>query len=68
MCLGSLPKVTMFPDLQYADIVRYYSERPRFEKRCIAPFFGAVIKPNGDVKFCPDEWIDDYILGNLRND
>jgi radical SAM protein with 4Fe4S-binding SPASM domain len=68
MSLGSQPKVTMFPDLQRADIVKYYSERPRFGKRCIAPFFGAVIKPNGDVKFCPDEWIDDYILGNLRSD
>ena len=67
MHLGSLPKITMFPDLQYADIVKFYSERPRLGKRCIAPFFGAVIKPNGDVKFCPDEWIDDYILGNLRN-
>ncbi len=68
MCLSSLPKVTMFPDLPGADLVRYYSERPKLRKRCIAPFFGAVIKPNGDVKFCPDEWIDDYILGNLRND
>lgn len=67
-CLSSMPKVTMFPDLKYTDIVRYYSERPKLRKRCIAPFFGAVIKPNGDVKFCPDEWIDDYSLGNLRND
>jgi radical SAM protein with 4Fe4S-binding SPASM domain len=66
--IRGLPKVTMFPDLQHSDLADFYSERPRFGKRCIAPFFGAVIKPNGDLKFCPDEWIDDYIIGNLRND
>ncbi len=66
--LSGLPKVTMFPDLQYADMLKYYSENPMLGNRCIAPFLGAVIKPNGDVKFCPDEWIDDYTLGNLRND
>jgi radical SAM protein with 4Fe4S-binding SPASM domain len=66
--LGSWPKVKMFPNLQYTDIVKYYSERPSIRRRCIAPFWGVVIKPNGDVKFCPDEWIDDYILGSVRND
>ncbi len=68
MCVSSLPKVKMFPDLSSADTVKYYSESPRLRKRCTAPFFGAVIKPNGDVRFCPDEWIDDFSIGNLRND
>jgi radical SAM protein with 4Fe4S-binding SPASM domain len=61
------PKITMFPDLNYTGIVDYYAEGPRTGKRCIASFLGAVIKPNGNVTFCPDEWIDDYILGNVRD-
>jgi radical SAM protein with 4Fe4S-binding SPASM domain len=68
MHISSLPKVKSFPDLSYAKIIKYYSESPSIRKRCIASFFAAVIKPNGDVKFCPDEWIDDYILGNILND
>lgn len=66
--LKNWPKVRSFPNLRHADILTYYSEVPNTGQRCIAPFFAAVIKPNGDVRFCPDEWIDDYTLGNLRND
>lgn len=62
------PKVRSVPDLTYDDILKYYAEGGEIDQRCIAPFCGVVIKPNGDVKFCPDEWIDDYILGNVRND
>lgn len=61
------PKVKMFPDLDYNDILNYYSESPRIRKRCIAPLLGAVIKPDGNVTFCPDEWIDGYVLGNIRD-
>lgn len=60
------PKIRMFPNLEYTEIVKYYSSDP-IRKRCLASFSGALIKPNGDVKFCPDEWIDDYVLGNVRN-
>jgi radical SAM protein with 4Fe4S-binding SPASM domain len=60
------PKISMFPDLGYMDLVHYYSEGPCSKKRCTAPLRGVVIKPNGDVLFCPDEWIDDYVLGNIR--
>lgn len=66
--LRNWPKVTSFPNLRHADIVAYYLEGPDTGRRCVAPFFAAVIKPNGDVRFCPDEWIDDYILGNVRDD
>jgi radical SAM protein with 4Fe4S-binding SPASM domain len=59
------PKISMFPDLEYMDLVHYYSEGPCSKKRCTAPLRGVVIKPNGDVLFCPDEWIDDYVLGNI---
>jgi len=61
-------KVTSFPDLAHKDILKYYSEDGCIKERCIAPFFVAVVKPNGDVKFCPDEWIDDFVLGNVRNE
>jgi radical SAM protein with 4Fe4S-binding SPASM domain len=60
------PKISMFPDLGFVDLVHYYSEGPCSKKRCTAPLQGVVIKPNGDVLFCPDEWIDDYVLGNIR--
>jgi radical SAM protein with 4Fe4S-binding SPASM domain len=60
------PNISMFPDLKYIDLVHYYSEGPCSKKRCIAPLRGVVVKPNGDVLFCPDEWIDDYVLGNIR--
>ena len=60
------PKISMFPDLEYMDLVHYYSDGPCSKKRCIAPLRGVVVKPNGDVLFCPDEWIDDYVLGNIR--
>jgi len=66
--LTNQSKVTSFPDLGHKDILKYYSEGSCIKERCIAPFFVAVVKPNGDVKFCPDEWIDDFVLGNVRND
>jgi len=68
LALKSWPKVRSFPDLTHDDLLKYYAEGEAIEQRCIAPFVGVVIKPNGDVKFCPDEWIDDYILGNVRNE
>jgi radical SAM protein with 4Fe4S-binding SPASM domain len=66
--LRNLPKIEFFPNLPYNDILNYYSECTRTKNRCFAPFYGAVIKPNGDVRFCPDEWIDDYTIGNIRDD
>ncbi|MGA2465179.1 MAG: radical SAM protein [Thermodesulfobacteriota bacterium] len=66
--LRKIPKIKFFPNLNDKDLLDYYSEYSRVKYRCLAPFYRAVIKPNGDVKFCPDEWIDDYILGNIRDD
>jgi radical SAM protein with 4Fe4S-binding SPASM domain len=66
--LKNLPKVKFYPDLTSAELLTYYSEKISIKNRkCIAPFLGAVVKPNGDVVFCPDEWINDYVLGNVRN-
>ena len=61
-------KIIFFPDIQGKEIHAFYSDDYRLTKRCMAPFHAVVVKPNGDVKFCPDEWIDDYVLGNVRND
>ncbi|SPP99471.1 hypothetical protein NBG4_10005 [Candidatus Sulfobium mesophilum] len=65
--LAAWRNVTSFPSLSGDLIVKYYSESGTIKKRCIAPFVAVVVKPNGDVKFCPDEWIDDYVLGNVRD-
>jgi radical SAM protein with 4Fe4S-binding SPASM domain len=60
------PKVVTFPNLDRNGIINYYSENPQLRQRCYANLLALVIKPNGDATFCPDEWIDDYILGNVR--
>jgi radical SAM protein with 4Fe4S-binding SPASM domain len=66
--LKNAGNIRFFPDMQGKEIRDYYSDGYRLPKRCLAPFHAAVVKPNGDVKFCPDEWIDDYVLGNVRRD
>ena len=61
-------KIKFFPDLQDEEINAFYSESYRLKKRCVASYRAVLVKPNGDLKFCPDEWIDDYVLGNIRDD
>ena len=63
--LEGFPRMQGLPDLRGQEIEHYYAEGVPSEKTCIAPFQAAVVKPNGDVRFCPDEWIDDYVLGNI---
>jgi Fe-coproporphyrin III synthase len=64
--LKNHPKIQFFPNLHDNELHNYYSEAVLPQLKCLAPFYSVVIKPNGDVKFCPDEWIDDYVLGNIR--
>jgi radical SAM protein with 4Fe4S-binding SPASM domain len=64
--LKNLRKIQFFPDFLPNKIYQYYSENGWSRRRCFAPYYGAVIKPNGDVQLCPDNWIDDYLLGNIR--
>ena len=66
--LKGVKKIKFFPNLPDKEIHEFYSESYRLRKRCVAPFRAVLVKPNGDLKFCPDEWIDDYVLGNIRND
>jgi radical SAM protein with 4Fe4S-binding SPASM domain len=61
-------KVIFFPDIHGPEIRAFYSDGYRSTRRCMAPFQAVLVKPNGDLKFCPDEWIDDYVLGNVRNE
>lgn len=65
--LKRFSKVRFFPDLSISQLSKYYS-REKMSRRCIAPFFALLIKPNGDVVFCPDEWISEYVLGNIRKE
>jgi radical SAM protein with 4Fe4S-binding SPASM domain len=66
--LDGLEKVQFFPALRGEEVRKFYSEDYRSKKRCAAPFQAVVLKPNGDLVSCPDEWIDDYVLGNIRED
>jgi hypothetical protein len=52
------------PDLRHNDIIKFYTE-VRLQGRCAA-IIPSGHKPNGEVKFCPDKWIDDYVIGNIR--
>lgn len=59
--------VGFYPDLGPMEVKRYYSE-PKYSplRRCLSPWSSLVIKPNGDALFCPDLWITEYALGNVR--
>lgn len=61
-------KITFFPDLRHNEVIKFYTEEKVVKERCAAAFSGVVIKPNGEVKFCPDKWIDDYVIGNIRQE
>jgi len=63
----STVQVSTYPRFSPSQASRYYSEdgyTPR--TRCLSPWLSTVIKPNGDVVFCPDLWITEYALGNVR--
>ena len=64
--LRGIPKIKLYPQMPHQEMQNYFSEGTPSKRRCLASFYGVVIKPNGDVIFCPDEWINDYVLGNIR--
>jgi radical SAM protein with 4Fe4S-binding SPASM domain len=59
--------LTMSPDLTPEEGALYYSDL-RFSKAksCARPWEGMIIKANGDVVFCPDQWISGWSIGNVR--
>lgn len=64
--LRGTPGALFFPDLEGDALTEFYAENPRPTRNCRASSRSLVIKPDGSVVFCPDEWIDDYVLGNIR--
>jgi radical SAM protein with 4Fe4S-binding SPASM domain len=59
-------RLEFFPDLRGRETRDFYSEGHLWNKGCRAAFRGALVKPNGEVRSCPDEWTDGYVLGNIR--
>jgi radical SAM protein with 4Fe4S-binding SPASM domain len=58
---------TIHPRLTERQIVSYYSDlRYSKVKKCTAPWDGVIVKASGDVIFCPDEWITEFSIGNIR--
>ncbi len=59
--------VFVHPRMSRDEITKYYTDL-RFTKRkmCTIAWDQIQIKANGDVMFCPDEWMMDFKLGNVR--
>ncbi len=61
--------ILFYPFLDKEEIIKYYTDINFTKyKKCIAPWNEITIKANGDVMFCPDEWITQFKLGNIKND
>lgn len=59
--------VLIKPRLTKKEIIQYYTDL-RFRKRdhCNVAFDSLIIESDGNVVFCPDEWISGFKLGNIR--
>lgn len=59
--------VLIKPRLTKKEIFQYYSDLT-FRKRnhCNVAFDSFVVESDGNVVFCPDEWISGFKLGNIR--
>lgn len=60
--------VFIHPRMSHSQIVKYYTDL-NFSKRrsCVVAWDSILIKASGDVMFCPDEWMNDFKLGNVRD-
>jgi radical SAM protein with 4Fe4S-binding SPASM domain len=65
--LRRTPRVRFYPDLDGEELLEYYAEGES-NRRCRSPWRTLLVKPNGEARFCPDEWIDDYPLGSIVHD
>jgi radical SAM protein with 4Fe4S-binding SPASM domain len=68
MALKGQEQIKFFPNFRRSEVMKFYTEGSIVKPKCYAPFLAAIIKPNGDLRFCPDEWIDDYYIGNVRTE
>jgi len=59
--------VRINPRLHGESVFKYYKD-PKFSKakKCVISYMGIVVRANGDVMFCPDGWINEFKLGNVR--
>lgn len=61
--------VFIHPQLTREQISRYYNDLNFTRaKRCYVAWGSVLVKANGDVMFCPDEWMNDFRLGNVRKE
>lgn len=61
--------LSMSPNLTPEEGARYYSDLSFTKaKACLRPWEGMIIKANGDMIFCPDQWISGWSLGNVRRE
>jgi radical SAM protein with 4Fe4S-binding SPASM domain len=59
--------VYIHPRMSKEEIIRYYTDLSYIRaKRCMVAWNSIFIRANGDVMFCPDEWMVDFKLGNIR--
>ncbi|HEC93652.1 MAG TPA: radical SAM protein [Candidatus Atribacteria bacterium] len=61
--------ISFYPDINTREeLKRYYTDLSfHFRDRCVNPWFSATIRSNGDVTPCPDYYIPEYVIGNLKN-
>lgn len=60
--------VFIHPQMTKEQIHSYYTNLDFVrQKRCMVAWGGLLVKANGDVMFCPDEWMTDFKLGNVRH-
>mgnify|MGYP001626444487 CR=1 FL=1 len=59
--------VYIHPRMGKEEMVRYYTDLNYTRApRCTVAWNSIFIRANGDVMFCPDEWMVDFKLGNIR--
>lgn len=63
-------KVPVFihPKMSSDQLAKYYQDLSYVRtKSCNVPWSTMHIKSNGDIMFCPDEWVTQYKIGNSRD-
>ena len=61
--------LTMSPNLTPEEGALYYSDLAFTKaKACSRPWEGMIIKANGDMVFCPDQWISGWVVGNVKHE
>ncbi len=60
--------VFIHPRMSHDQIVKYYTDLNFVkQKSCNIGWDTMLIKANGDVMFCPDEWMNDFKIGSVRH-